>query len=45
MRAMNVLELLVNVLYRQAVGDEQAQKLIRAAAEAYNERMAEINRR
>jgi len=42
---VNVLELLVNAMYRQAEGNEVARKLIRAAAEAYNERMAEINRR
>jgi len=42
---MNVLELLVNALYRLAEGDELAQKLIRGVAETYNERMAEINRR
>ena len=42
---MNVLEILVNALYRQAEGNEQARKLIRSVAEVYNERMAEINRR
>ena len=41
---MNVLELLVSAMYRQAEGNALAQKLIRAAVEGYNQRMAEINR-
>ena len=41
---MNVLSILLNGMYQAAEGDARAQRLIAAAAQGYNNRMAEINR-
>jgi hypothetical protein len=40
----NVLELLVNAMYRAADGDALAQRLIVSIAQGYNDRIAALNR-
>lgn len=41
---MNMLELLINALYHAAEESPLGQRMIAAAVQGYNDRMAEINR-